>query len=134
MLLLDYNDDLSLRTSPKGDGSGDVAKENINFDTDVESLQRVSAKIHINTLSPYTGFGGGIYKMSDVKKMTVKEDFLKMELKDRKCEVELYEDCRTRKLFEECKCIPRELYDFQVEILFILKFDYWFIIPGYSYL
>ena len=110
MLLLDYNDDLSLRTVPKGDGSGDVAKENINFDTDVESLQRVSVKIHINTLSPYTGFGGGVYKMSVVKRMTAKEDFLKMELKDRKCEVELYEDCRTRKLFEKCKCVPWELH------------------------
>ena len=119
MLLLDYNDDLSLRTSPKGDGSGDVTKENINFDTDVERLQRVSAKIHINTLSPYTGFGGGIYKMTDVKRMTAKEDFLKMELKDRKCEVELYEDCRTRKLFEKCNCVPWELHKqgFQVEFV-----------------
>ena len=109
MLLLDYNDDLSLRTSPKGDQGADVAKENINFDTDVESLQRVSAKIHINTLSPYTGFGGGIYKMTDVKRMTAKDDFLMMELKDRKCEVELYEDCRTRKLFEKCNCAPWEV-------------------------
>ena len=134
MILLDYNEDRSVKatsylTKPKASN-----RRTLNFDTAVGSIQSSSAKIHINTLSPYTGFGGGIYKMSDVKKMTVKEDFLKMELKDRKCEVELYEDCRTRKLFEECKCIPRELYDFQVEILFILKFDYWFIIPGYSYL
>ena len=40
--------------------------------------------------------------MSDVKRMTAKEDFLKMPLKDRNCEVESYEDCRTRKLFEAC--------------------------------
>ena len=106
MLLLDYNDDLSVRTFPKGDGSGDVAKENINFDTDVESLQRVSAKILINTLSPYTGFGGGIYSMTGVKRMTASSDFLRMPWKDRNCEVESYDDCRTRKLLEQCNCVP----------------------------
>ena len=89
MLLLDYNDDLSLQTLPKGDESEEnVAKENINFDMDVESIQHVSAKIHINTLSPYTGFGGGIYSMTVVKRMTATSDFLKMLWKDRNCEVE----------------------------------------------
>ena len=55
--------------------------------------------------------------MTDVKRMTAKDDFLKMELKDKKCEVELYEDCRTRKLFEKCNCVPWELHKqgFQVE-------------------
>ena len=117
MLLLDYNDDLSLRTSPKREGSGDVAKENINFDTDVESLQRVSAKIHINTLSPYTGFGGGIYSMTGVKRMTASSDFLRMPWKDRNCEVESYDDCRTRKLLEQCNCVPWLVPGFQVRCL-----------------
>ena len=48
--------------------------------------------------------------------MTATEDFLKMPLKEKKCEEELYEDCRTRKLFEECNCIPWELRGFQVEV------------------
>ena len=52
--------------------------------------------------------------MTDVKRMTAKEDFLKMPLKDRNCEVELYEDCRTRKLLEECNCVPLEMSSFQV--------------------
>ena len=52
--------------------------------------------------------------MSVVKRMTAKEDFLKMPLKDRNCEVELYEDCRTRKLLEECNCVPWELQGIQV--------------------
>ena len=54
--------------------------------------------------------------MTDVKRMTAKQDFLKMPLKDRNCEVELYDDCRTRKLFEECKCVPFEVPGFQVQI------------------
>ena len=52
--------------------------------------------------------------LTDVKRMTAKEDFLKMPLKDRNCEVELYEDCRTRKLLEECDCVPSEVPGFQV--------------------
>ena len=54
--------------------------------------------------------------MTDVKRMTAKKDFLKMALGDRNCEVELYEDCRTRKLLEECNCVPWEVPGFQVQI------------------
>ena len=54
--------------------------------------------------------------MTDVKRMTAKKEFLKMPLKDRICQVELYEDCRTRKLFEECKCVPSEVPGFQARI------------------
>ena len=93
----------------------------LDFDTAVENLQSSRAKVQINTLSPYIGFGGGIYKMTDVKRITAKEDFLKMDLKDRKCEVELYEDCRTRKLFKVCNCVPWELSGFQVANLFDSK-------------
>ena len=69
-------------------------------------------------MSPYIGFGGGTYTMTDVKKrMTAKKDFLKMPLKDRNCEVELYDGCRTRKLLEECNCVPWEVPGFQVRTL-----------------
>ena len=96
---------------------GRLSKEKLNFDRAIESVQRENAKIQINTLSPYVGFAGGSYQMSVVKRMTAKEDFLKMPLKDRNCEVELYEDCRTRKLLEECNCVPWELPGFEVKIL-----------------
>ena len=114
MLLLDYNEDRSLQVSS---GTRDVVKSSnktLNFNTAVESIQGVSAKIQINTLSPYVGFGGGLYVMSVVKRMTAKKDFLQMPLKDRNCEVELYEDCRTRKLLEECNCVPWEVSGYQV--------------------
>ena len=78
------------------------SKEVLNFDTAVESIQGISAKVQINTLSPYVGFGGGVYTMTDVKRMKAKGDFLKMPLEDRKCEVELYENCKTRTLLQEC--------------------------------
>ena len=53
--------------------------------------------------------------MTDVKRMTATGDFLKMSLKDKKCEEESYEDCRTRKLLEKCNCIPWEVPGLQVK-------------------
>ena len=114
MMLLDYNDDRSLKLPLRRLAFSTFwnrnSKKTLNFDTSVESLQSTAAKIQINTLSPYVGFGGGSYKMTAVKRMTAKKDFLKMPLKDRNCELELYEDCRTRKLFEHCKCVPWEMF------------------------
>ena len=44
--------------------------------------------------------------MTVVKRMTATDDFIRMPLKDRNCEVELYENCRAKKLLEKCNCIP----------------------------
>ena len=38
-------------------------------------------------------------------------------MKDRKCNIELYEDCRTRKLLKECNCVIWDLPGFQVKLL-----------------
>ena len=114
LLILDYNEDRSLQPSPNKKGISKSSNETLNFDTAVESIQGVSAKVQIDTLSPFTGFGGGVYTMTNVKKMKAKTDFLKMPLKERNCEVELYEDCRTRRLLELCECVPWEVPGFQV--------------------
>ena len=103
MLIIDLNEDRSLQES---------SNETHAF----RGPQFSWAKIHINTPYPYINFGSGTYQMTDVKRMTAKEDFLKMPLKDRNCEVELYEDCRTRKLLEECNCVPWEMANFLVKL------------------
>ena len=114
MLILDSNTDRSLQTYGNANQDANFSKDTINFDTAVESIQGQSAKVHIDTLSPFVGFGGGIYMMTVVKRMTAKDDFLKMPLKEKNCEVELYEDCRTRRLLEECNCVPWEVPGYQV--------------------
>ena len=53
-------------------------------------LQDISAKVHINTLSSYQNYGRRSYKMTVMKRMMTTNDFLKMSLKDRDCEVEEY--------------------------------------------
>ena len=116
MLLLDYNEERSLQTSSKTEEveESQFSWKIMNFDTAVEGLQGVAAKVQINTLSPFVHFGGGIFSMTDVKKMTTKEDFFKLPLKERGCAVDLYEDCRTASLVKECNCVPWELPGFQV--------------------
>ena len=114
MLLLDYNEERALQVLSNKTVDFNSSNGELNYDTTARSAQGSPAKVQINTLSPYLNFGGGIFIMSVVKRMTAKEDFLKMSLKDRNCEIELYEDCRTRKLFEKCNCVPWEVSGFQV--------------------
>ena len=119
MFVLDYNDDRSVQISskalPKKHKAADLSILTLNFGDAVHSLRGISAKVHIGTLSPYTNFGGGIYMMSEVKRMRAKDAFLKMPLAQRNCEEELYEVCRTRKLLDKCNCVPWELPGYQVE-------------------
>ena len=115
MMLLDYNEDRSLQTSSTTRSASESSKESLNFDKAFSSIQDVSAKVHINTLSPYIGFGGGVYKMTVVKRITATKDFLQMPLEDRKCDIESYEDCRSEMLRNKCKCVPWEVPGFQVK-------------------
>ena len=112
MLLLDYNEDLSINTPTKE--STEFSEKTLNFDEDSERSQFELAKVHINTLSPYIGFGGGTYTMTVVKKMSAKSDFLKMPLNERECSIETLEECKTRKLLEECNCVPWEVPGYEV--------------------
>ena len=115
MLLLDYNEDRSMQTSSLAKEDNMMfPKTKMHLGTAAGTLQGMAAKLHIHTLSPYMGFGGGRYKMTVVKRMKAKADFLGMALKDRNCEVELYESCRTRKLIEKCGCVPWEIPHTQV--------------------
>ena len=109
MLLLDYNEDRSMQQSSSKPEDWKSETKEIDLGTAVESLQRIAAKVQIHTLSSYVGFGGGKYKMTDVKRMTAKPDFLGMSFKDTNCKTEWYENCRTRNLLNKCGCVPWEI-------------------------
>ena len=96
MFLLDYNEDRSNQISTNLTEDDQHSKSTFDFGTASESIQSAMAKVHIDTFSPSVSFGEGIYSMSVIKRMSATDDFLKMPLKDRNCEVESYEDCRTR--------------------------------------
>ena len=115
MFILDYNEDRSLQISSEGKKTTNVhvSKETMGFDDALQSLQ---AKVHIGTLSPYTHYGGGVYTITVVKRMSSTDAFLEMPLAQRNCETEVYEYCRTRKLLRECNCVPWETSGSQVGI------------------
>ena len=126
MLLLDYNEDRSIYAPKKFYpnflvGYKEAKKRNskvkkLNMD-DAADIQRKEAKVHIDTLSSFKGFGGGAYKMTAVKKMTSTDAFLNMAPEVKKCEVESYEQCRTRRLSEECSCVHSTIATDQVRSL-----------------
>ena len=120
MFVLDYNEDRSLQISSEEEKAADVSvsKGTLGFDDAGHNLQ---AKVHIGTLSPYAHYGGGVYTMTVVKRMRATGAFLEMPLAERNCEVHLFEDCRTRKLLGECKCVPWELPGYPVSTTEKLK-------------
>ena len=120
MLVLDNNEDRSLQTSStkveEKPAIDDLSGLTMNLGIPCDSTGE-AVKTRIGTLSHNNHFGGGICKMTVVKRMSAKPDFLKMPLGDRKCTGELYEDCKTRKLIEACNCVPWEVPGYQVGVL-----------------
>ena len=128
MFVLDYNEDHSLQISSEKEKDADLhfSKGTMDFDDAIDSVQGVSSKVHIVTLSPYTHFGEGVFMMTVVKRMRATDAFLEMPLAQRNCEVELYEDCRTRRLLGKCNCVPWELPGYQVKPKIRLIFGKYF--------
>ena len=100
MLILDYNEDRSIQPKHQTEEYS-INSTKLRLDT-LKSLEDSEAKVQINTLSTFTGFGGGSYRMTDVKKMTTTSDFLQMPMEKRHCNIEEYEHCKTRNLLKEC--------------------------------
>ena len=116
MMLLDYNEDRWLMSRSKNEMPPPLSKITtlrLNLDR-AGDIQRDKAKISVETLSDSFGFGGGSYLMTDVKRMTATTAFLDMSREDRKCDIERFQDCRTRRLLEACQCVPGELEDYFV--------------------
>ena len=116
MILLDYQEDLSIHPPFDERLNIDSIKiDTINLnDFGNTKLPMNEAKIQLDTLSYDVGFGEGVYKMSVVKKMKAKSAFLGLGLKDRKCQVAPFQECQTKALLEDCKCVPLELRGIQV--------------------
>ena len=79
--------------------------------------EHILATIYISTISPGTGSKNGSYALSVLKKMTGTTGFLQMPDDVKGCQVEIYEECNTRKYLErvgeECKCVPWALNSVQ---------------------
>ena len=73
------------------------------------------ARIHLHTLSPFTDYRNGSYAMSALKKMTGTDGFLGLPDSAKKCQLETFEECNSRKYVDRigtsCHCTPWALQD-----------------------
>ena len=125
LLILDMNEDLFVPI--ESPNNKERKNDPINFSMNLmSSPSQKSAKIHIKTLSSFTAFGSGSYKMTSVKKLKGEKDFLAMSAEDTRCSLEDFEECRRRSLFEKCQCVPWELGHIQVLRCFKIMFSHLF--------
>ena len=87
------------------------SNDNSTMDLDPEDFPEDDhARIHIQTLSPFTGHGPGHFQMIVLKQTTGSEEFLSLPDHKKKCQEELREECEVR-VWEEavlarCHCSP----------------------------
>ena len=122
MLLLDYSENHAIYAFEDQPEEVDPSKIKELSMEDSGQLETKEAKVHIGTLSSFKGSGGGIYKMSAVKKMTTTEDFLGLTSQVRKCEVDSFEQCRNKKVQELCSCVHLKALGAEVIVQFFQIF------------
>ena len=124
MLLVDLNSERNIQAAKKKIREIDFST--MHLSKIPKNSNNNGAKLYIHTLSPYTGFGKGSYKMTALKKMTGTTDFLGMPETDRKCQLEVYENCRLDAFYlagKDCGCVPWELPNlFQVRMPHVFVF------------
>ena len=112
LLLLDYNEERSSSTASNTKKNTKLLK-NIEI-VPFSSREEYTAKIHLDFLEPYTGYGGGKYIMSAVKEMDTTRDFNTFTEDIKNCQNEqTIEQCAQEMLRMQeaslCNCSPIHL-------------------------
>ena len=87
--------------------------------------KRKKAKIYIENLQPFTGYGAGKYKLNSVKKIVGTEDFYDYGVKNNICQTkETLSECKMKsfpkQVLKQCECIPYEFADIMdAEVFFM---------------
>ena len=68
-----------------------------------EKIPSNSISIHLNNLVRYSDARPGIYKLSQLKKMSGSNGFLGLPDNARQCQIEQQEKCKRRSFIKECK-------------------------------
>ena len=78
-------------------------------DKESESLQ-----IYVHTLSGFSTYKTGSFALNSLKKMTGTSGFMDLPDEQKRCQVELREDCQAKEILHEmelqCGCVPWEIY------------------------
>ena len=90
--------------------NGENDEDNSFLETEESSHDNHLARIYLHTMTHFTSSKNGSYVLTVLKKMTGTAGFLKIPDEEKGCQVEIYEECNTRKYLErvgeECKCVP----------------------------
>ena len=101
---------MSYENVKQPESGGEKSEGSNNPNRKTKGGENILATIYISTISPGTGSKNGSYALSVLKKMTGTTGFLEMPDDVKGCQVEIYEECNTRKYLErvgeECKCVP----------------------------
>ena len=112
MLLIDTNLDKSIPMKGVNREKWlDYNRDIIDLD-DEPADKKSLARIHIGSLSTFTGYGPGDYRMTGLKQMTGTSGFLAWPDEKKMCTNEKFQDCQMRQLLEKvkiCECKPFEL-------------------------
>ena len=117
MLFIDHNTERSvISTSEQGKYKMDKTVMKMP-----SRKRKNTVEIYLPTLSPYSAHEPGSYKMTSLKKMTGTDNFLKMSETTKKCQNEVFEDCKTRYLtangHKVCGCLPWSLTTVLKEVI-----------------
>ena len=106
VMLLDYGPTKLIGAQ----NSLDSDMDSTNIDIEMSNEDKTSARVFVQTLSRFSGYGEGSYAMSALKKMGGTKNFLEFPDEMKKCQVEVLEECNYYKYFErvqeECGCVP----------------------------
>ena len=85
-------------------------EDNSFLETEESSHDSHLARIYLHTMTHFTTSNNGSFALTVLKKMTGTAGFLRFPDDEKGCQVEIYEECNTRKYLErvgeECKCVP----------------------------
>ena len=80
------------------------------MNTQSDDEESSSFKLYLHTLSGFSGFSAGSYVMNSLKQMTGTTGFMSLPDDQKRCQIELFEDCQRYQFFsqlqEMCGCIP----------------------------
>ena len=110
-LLLDYNTERSVQTKKQKETRTNNDKIYLELE-DALDEDDGEARIFINTLKPFDGYGGGSFSMHALKQISPTEKFLQLPDNVKSCKNDEKQHCKLTKYLEhklrDSKCVPWE--------------------------
>ena len=92
------------------DSSSNFEGNSLSINNKPGGVERILARIYLNTLASFSDHRAGSYAISAVKKTVGTGTFLELPSENRKCQLQTIEDCQVqqyvKEVKKECGCVP----------------------------